>query len=189
MSDQNTYTQFGPDAPIEALNTDFSKCLPPNILTVKEQADCDKIVGSKASGSGFCSATNFGYDRMTYCACVNSAIPCPMLASAACANSANAYMPSKMLPTGAAFAECKDARICVNIVEVGGSQNIVSGITQECGAIQNVENIINTNRALAVIVFILIIILVILIAMRPEDSAMLPPPPDFDLSTRESTGF
>jgi hypothetical protein len=145
MSDQNTYTQFGPDVPIEALNTDFSKCLPPNILTAKEQADCDKIVGSKASGSGFCSATNFGYDRMTYCACVNSAIPCPMLASAACANSANAYMPSKMLPTGAAFAECKDARICVNIVEVGGSQNIVSGITQECGAIQNVENIINTN--------------------------------------------
>jgi len=129
-----------------------------------------------ASGNGYCSVDR--YSRMTYCSCVNNAIPCPMDAAASCANSAFAYRPSNMIaPNGQAFKACKDATICVNIVEVGGSQNVVTGISQECGAIQNVRNIINSNPILAGIALILIIILVFLVLSRSSDDVLPPMPP------------
>ena len=141
------------------------------------------IVGSLASGQGYCSQAPWA--NMTYCACVNNAIPCPMMASSACANSAFAFKPTNMLPpNGVSYGECKNASICVNVVEVGGSQNVVSNITQECGVIQNVQNLVNTSPMLAAITFILIIVLIILLAMKTEggEHALYPPPPpDFAL--------
>ena len=178
--------QFGPDAPLSNLPVEFRACLPPNTLSPAQQASCDTAVGSMASGIGYCSEAP--YNTMTYCACVNNAIPCPMIAAAACVNSAFSYRPSDMLaPNGQSYLDCKGTPICVNIVEVGGSQNVVSGITQECGVIQNITNVISTNPPLAVLAIILFIMLVILLSMRSEDGGggsgrggrgrPLPPPP------------
>jgi hypothetical protein len=184
MSAQTTFTQFGPDPPFASLPEAFQKCLPPNAQTVTT----DGVIGSLASGQGYCSQTtpdprypgSAPYAQSTYCACVNNAIPCPMVAAAACANSAFAYLPTRMTPpSGSAYAVCKDRPICINIVEVGGNQNIVSGITQQCGVIQNIQNVIQTSPTLAALAFLLFITLVVLLSMRTGTGGRraTPPPP------------
>jgi hypothetical protein len=185
MSDPTTFTQFGPDPPIATLPQAFRRCLSPNAAS----AGCDGSIGSLQSGSGYCAVTTpdprypgtAPYAQSTYCACVNNAIPCPMVAAAACANSAFAYAPTKMTPPdGAAYAACKGQPICVNLIEVGGNQNVVSGITQQCGVIQNIQNIISTNPALAVLAFLLFVTLVVLLSMKtggPGQRGVAPPPP------------
>lgn len=172
MSAPTEYTQFGPDTPISELPANLRACLPPNAPSGK----CDATIGSLESGQGYCSQSP--YDKMTYCSCVNNAIPCPMVAAAACANSAFAYSTTEMqAPDGQAYAACKGQPICVNIVEVGGSQNVVTGITQQCGVIQNVQNIISASPTLAAVAFILVIMLIVMMAMRVEDDGRFPPPP------------
>jgi hypothetical protein len=165
-----SFTQFGPDDPLSSLDAQFRGCLGPD-LTAAERQRCDAVVGSLASGNGYCA--NDRYSRMSYCACVNNAIPCPMVAASACANSAFAYRPSAMSPPdGEAYLGCKDATICVNLVEVGGSQNVVSGITQQCGVIQNVRNVIGAYPIFAVILLVLVVCLAMLLVIARDD----PPP-------------
>jgi len=171
MSGQR-YVQFGPDAPLSSLPKDFAACLPPNNAP---SAACDGIVGDSSHG-GYCSEAP--YNTMSYCACVNNAIGCPMIAAAACANSAFAYRQTAMqAPNGQAYQDCKNVTICNNIIDVYGSQNIVSGVTQECGVITNIQNIISTNPTLAVLAFLLFIMLVVLLSMRTDGGKRLAPPP------------
>ena len=172
MNGQTTFTQFGPDPPLAGLS--FAGCLPPNPPSVA----CDNLMGSAQHGSGICADSS--YAKTTYCACINNAIPCPMVAAAACANSAFAYLPTNQLPpNGTEFLACKDRQICVNLVEVGGSQNVVSGITQQCGPITNIYNSIKANPTLAILAFLLFILLVVLMSMRTGDTGKrsTPPPP------------
>ncbi len=172
MSSQTTFTQFGPDPPLSQLPQAFQTCLPPNAPS----ANCDNVVGSLATGQGYCSQPQ--YDQTTYCACVNNAIPCPMVAAAACANSAFAYVPTAMqAPNGQAYQRCKGQPICVNIVEIGGSQNIVSGITQQCGIITNIQNIVSANPTLAILAFLLFITLIVLMSIRTGGTPRATPPP------------
>ncbi len=167
-----TFVQFGPDPPIDSLPAAFQACLPPNAPS----SSCDAIIGSLQEGTGFCSDSH--YAQTTFCSCVNNAIPCPMLAAAACANSAFSYVTSRQTPPdGEAYVTCKGQPICVNIVEVGGNQNVVSGITQECGTITNIENTVSANPTLAAITFIICIILIILATARTDSGRELPLPP------------
>lgn len=186
------YTEFGPDLPPPDLPPDFAACLPP----AASSSACDRIVGSSSSGLGYCSCDcaggacpgfcdEQGYARMTYCACVNNAAPCPQLSSAPCANSAFAYQPwawSNTASGGATYdEECGDSQICVNILEVGGDQNVVNDLTQQCGTFQTVQLIVGTNPALAAVALLLVLVIVGLLLARPDrpgrDGRLPPPPP------------
>lgn len=172
MSGPTTFTQFGPDPPLSDLPQAFQAC----VEDPASSPNCDATVGSAAAGQGYCSQP--AYAQTTYCACVNNAIPCPMVAAAACANSAFAYAPTTMqAPGGQAYLRCKGQPICVNIVEVGGSQNIVTGITQQCGLITDVQNLISTSPLLAALTFILIVMIAVLLSLRTTPAGRAPPPP------------
>lgn len=203
MTTVKTYTEFGPDIPLSELPPDFSACLPPN----PSSPDCDSTVGSLQSGLGYCSCDcdsggdtppsasacppgtcdGKSYAHMTYCACVNNAASCPQLSSAPCANSAFAYQPWGWSNTKKGDStydeECATTPICVNIVEVGGDQNVVNDLTQQCGTFETVQIIIGTNPALAALaLFLVLVILGLLLARTDRPESRLPPPPPPGLS-------
>jgi hypothetical protein len=166
MSTAETYVEFGPDVPIGVLPQPFRDCLPGNPAS----ADCDAIVGSTQIGTGYCSVDP--YRRMSYCACVNNKIPCPMIAAVACANSAYAYLPTGMTPPdGAKYVSCKSSPICVNLVDVGGSQNVVPGVVQQCGTVTNVTRSITANPALVALALVLIFVIAAFLWLRPSAPA------------------
>jgi hypothetical protein len=169
---RTTWSKFGPDPPITSLGSSVQNCLPPN----KATAACDAVIGSAQTGNGFCA--NPQYAQTTYCSCVNSAVACPNFALAACANTEYSYKPwywNQPSTTGGPSRNqyCAKAPVCVNLVEVGGSQNIVSGITQQCGTIKDITNIIKTDPTMAVLIFILFIALIIVATLHTDDD---PPP-------------
>ncbi|MFA6166973.1 MAG: hypothetical protein WC700_10170 [Gemmatimonadaceae bacterium] len=167
---QTTFTQFGPDPPLEDLPKHFRAC-----IEKPGTPGCDALVGSAASGNGYCSRSQ--YAQTTYCACVNNAIPCAGVVAAACVNSEFAYRPTAIrAPAGEDYLACKNLPICINVVEVGGNQNVVQNIKQECGPITNITNIINANPTLAILVFVLVVALVILMRMSVSDDNGAPPP-------------
>jgi hypothetical protein len=102
-----------------------------------------------------------------------------MIAAAACVNSAFSYTPTRMTPDGEAFLQCKGQPICINLVEVGGSQNVVDGITQQCGTIQNIKNVISTSPPLAMLTAFLFIVLLVLLSMQSSGKTrgLIPPAP------------
>lgn len=189
-----TYTEFGPDMPLSELPPAFAACLPP----AASSSACDQTIGSSSSGLGYCSCDCSGgtcppmcggqsYAQMTYCACVNNGAPCPQLSSAPCANSAFAYRPwawSNAAGGGPTYnEECGDSQICVNILEVGGDQNVVSGLTQQCGTFETIQIIVGTNPALAAIALLLVLVIVgLLLARTDRPAARMPPPPPPGLS-------
>lgn len=176
---QTTWTSFGPDPPLSTLDVTAQQCLAPNGAS----AACDAYIGSAAAGNGFCSLPT--YKTTTYCACVNNAIPCPQNAMASCANAAYSYKLWQwtQTPSGGGLshnATCATSPICVNLVEVGGNQNVVSGITQQCGTITNITNVLKTNPALAVLTFLLFITLIVVMSLHADSDGgkrSTPPPP------------
>ena len=166
----NTYTEFGPDPPVATIPADFRACLPP----AQGSAACDLIVGSSASGLGFCGDPR--WRQTTYCACVNNSVGCPSFSMAACANSAHAYKPYAWYQSPqpgqlSPYETCAKSPICVNLVEVGGSQNVVSGITQQCGAITNLTRLLKANPVLAAAAFVLVIALIVVLSSDTVDSS------------------
>lgn len=180
MSETTTpkrWVNFGPDPPISSLPSDFQNCLPPNEPT----SACDGIIGSADSGYGMCSDPK--YQQTTYCSCVNNQISCPQTAAASCANSSFGYRTFKYTQKFNGVSDqdtCKNSPICVNILDVGGSQNIASNITQQCGVITNITKVLKTSPVLALITFILIVVLIILMSTNTssdDKEPLLPPPP------------
>lgn len=157
-----SFTQFGPSPFLRDLPAAFQACIPPNPPT----AACDTIVGGLAEGYGYCATPQ--YAQTTYCACVNNAIPCPASAAAACTNAAFAYLQTRQSPGGAQYEECKGVPICVNVLEVGGSQNLTSGLSQQCGTITNITRALRASPALAALAFILLIALIALAAAKSD---------------------
>jgi hypothetical protein len=140
--------------PIADLPADFRQC-----ILDPTGVGCDEIVGSRTAGYGYCSSTS--YATQPYCACVNNLIPCPMVAASACANNTVAYRPRTMRPGGPAFETCKTQPICVNAAQVGGQQNIVSGLVQQCGTIQNVQSLVQgASPGMWALLLILVILVV-----------------------------
>jgi hypothetical protein len=140
-------------------------------------------MGSIAHGSGWCFDPENA--SQTYCACVNA--PASLGANAACffspcVNNAFAYATPDQRSRA---TECpQGAVICSQLIEIGGSDNVVSNINMECGVITKVTNVIQASPYLAVLLFVLILALVMVITMKPDDSAMMggPLPPDIAMS-------
>ena len=172
---RNTWTTFGPDPPLSALPPDFVGCLPPN----KPSQACDGIVGSSTEGAGYCASAP--YNRTTYCACVNNSVACPGFSMTSCSNSAYAYQPwawfQKSVGGGPSKNEqCAASPICVNLVEVGGSQNVVSGVTQQCGTVENITKVLKEDPVLSALAFLLIIAFIVVLSMRADDNGEDAPP-------------
>lgn len=185
---QTRWATFGPDPSPSSLPESFLQCLYP----ASPSATCDNLIGDADSGHGFCSLPE--YRTTTYCACVNNSAPCPQISMASCANAAFSYKPAAWYtPTGpngsgpSKNADCATSPICINLVEVGGDQNVVSGITQQCGTITNVTNVLKTNPFLAVLTFLLVIVLIIVMTSHTESAEGslplpdMPPPLDFSI--------
>lgn len=173
---QNTWTIFGNDPDISTLDPKVQACLPPNEPT----QDCDKTIGYAGNG-GFCDNPN--YQQTTYCACVNNAVACPQFSMAACANAAYSYKPwswYQTLPNSTASkdSECSTSPICVNLLEIGGEGNLTSNITQQCGVITNITNILKTKPTFAILLLILFIALIIIMSLSTQNDQNLPPPPN-----------
>lgn len=145
--------------PIADLPADLRQC-----IQNPDGPGCDEIIGSRASGYGYCSGSAFM--QQPYCACVNNLIPCPMVAASACANNAVAYRPRNMRVGGSAYETCKTQPICVNAAQVGGQQNIVSGLVQQCGTIQNVESLVQGASPAMWALFLIMIILIVQIVSQ-----------------------
>lgn len=170
-------TSFGPDQPISKLRADVKACVTGNTSTEA----CDEIMGGLASNQGWCADPNNA--TQTYCACVNA--PSTGYNAACffspCVNNAFAYQNQNQRN---GVLKCPtNAVICNEIISITGSDNIVSGVTMECGIITKVTNVIKASPYLAVLLFVLILTLVMVIAMKPDDSAMGGPlPPDLVMS-------
>ena len=184
-----TFAKFGPDPPFSTLPQDFQDCITASRTTTPIDG-CDTTVGGAISGqtTGYCMVQPAGsletdYSQTTFCACVNNAISCPEFSVASCADAENAYIPTEMALGGSDYTKCKGQPICVNLVDIGGSSNLASNITQECGVITNIYNTITASPALAAIVFVLVLALIILMMSRTDedydqfDDDIPPPPP------------
>ena len=182
MAARQPITQFGPDGTLASLPADFRACIAASYggasggTSPETWMACDQIVGSDLSQQGYCAQP--AYRSQTYCACVNSPIisGCPTVVFAPCANSAFSYKPYTLQPpNGTAYQTCKGQNICVNQVLVGGSQNVVKDIKQQCGYIQNITNALSVNPQLAAVAVFLIVLLVTL--MLVGDAAPDPAAP------------
>ena len=152
---RTTFVAFGPDLPLT--NRIDPKVL--NCINNKQpSAQCDNLIGSKAMGSGFCSKSP--WDRMTYCACVNSAFPCPHITTTTCSNSNHAYMPTQLAENGSEYKTCMNHKICVNISNIEGNGDVISDLVQDCGPVTNVTNVLASTPIIGVLLIFIVLLLV-----------------------------
>lgn len=137
-----TFTEFGvaagyPSTPLAQLPAAFQAAMN-NAQTGKQTAADDLNMGSVAQGSGYCA--NPAFRQQLYCACVNAPIAYPECIFGACANAAGpqgSYKTTAMQATvGNAEKECPSSVTCIQVIEMGGSDNVASNVTQElnCGS-------------------------------------------------------
>lgn len=88
----------------------ISRNLNINCSGVEGKESCDEVMGSYSLGYGFCHENPLN----TYCACVNSAIPCPEKRNKYC--TLVAYKPKKT-------NFCESNNICSNVVDSYGEGN------------------------------------------------------------------
>jgi hypothetical protein len=161
QTDRTTFVKFGPDAQLP--NTPDGWPVLDCIKNKKSSPECDSIIGSAAIGSGFCSKSP--WDRMTYCACVNNALPCPHITTTTCSNSNSAYVPTQLTENGREYNTCKDRDICVNVATVEGQNDVISDLVQDCGPVTNVTNVLASTPIIGVLmIFILLLLVSILIS-------------------------
>lgn len=156
------YYQFGPD-PLTPPPADFLAC-----LQGAPTAACDATVGNVFAGTGYCATDT--YKTSTYCACVNSALPCPAVTSTVCTSSPNAYHATSMVAGAVEFENCLVTPICLNVVAVGGSQNVVEA-SQSCGPGETIANAARARPAYAAAFVVLLVALLLAVATRPESGA------------------
>lgn len=157
------YYQFGPDTAATPLPADFQACIqnPPTPA-------CDATVGSVFTGSGYCSEDL--YKQTTYCSCVNSALPCPAVTSTVCTSSPGAYHATSMVAGSTEFENCLATPVCLNVLSVGGSQNVVEA-SQSCGVGDAVANAVRSRPGYAAAFVLVLVALLVAVASRPEDGA------------------
>lgn len=152
------YYQFGPDP--ATVPPDFLAC-----LQGAPTSACDGVVGSVFSGAGYCAVDP--YKTSTYCACVNSALPCPAVTSTVCTSSPHAYHATSMVAGAVEFENCLVTPICLNVVAVGGTQNVVEA-SQSCGPGETLANAARARPAYAAAFVVLLVALLLAVATRPE---------------------
>lgn len=146
------FYNFGPDDAINTLPRDMQACLGRN---KDPMAGCDAIMGSVFSGSGYCGDPK--YAGMSYCACVNSAIPCPMVAFNACANSATAYLPGMMMPDTPQTKICQEQSVCINEMITSGPGNTINNSHQSCNFGESLKAEAQLHPTLAILLVLVLL--------------------------------
>jgi hypothetical protein len=161
--------KFGPDPPITSLPQSFQQCLPPN----NQSEECDIIIGSLASGNGYCAITSVDpnypdaapYAYTTYCSCVNSKIPCPSIASSICVNSAFSYKNISQLPSSDEYKYCASHPICINQIDDDGKNDVITNVVQDCGtSVDQSGDTLLSSYIVKLSIFVTVIILIIIIS-------------------------
>lgn len=154
-NDVTTFATFKSGAAFSTLQKNIADCLDAENPT----ADCDAVIGSAAAGAGFCADP--ANAATSYCACVNSAYPCPHTAAAACANNPRAYKPTSMVgPSGKEYLTCVGRAICLNSITNSGVDGRLDDVTQECDGTVAVDYL--KTHPLVVVVAILLLVLIAL---------------------------
>jgi hypothetical protein len=160
-----TTTFSGATPPVDQLPAAFKTAIL-NSQTGKVSAADDAVVGSLLRGSGYCASDEFK-DQL-YCACVNVPFANPECIFAPCANYGLAYKNSTMQGVVAdRETNCPSTVNCYQILNMGGSKNIATGVSQtmNCGGV--VETFITNIQAhpfLAIVVLVLILSVVMLVS-------------------------
>lgn len=136
-----SFTEFGTAAQQTAiahkdLPRDFQYAMIRSSQGVPTAQD-DLNVGSVRMGSGYCADPK--YRQQLYCACVNAPVTFPECVFSPCANASGitgAYKPiAAQAVLQNASARCPKIINCTQILQMGGSQNVASGVGQamNCG--------------------------------------------------------
>jgi len=85
---------------------------------------------------------------------------------AVCANTAFAYKPYAWSEgTPSLNSECRSAPVCINMIEVGGSQNIANNVKQSCNLGEATANAAGNAAMNAPYLFVLLLVLFVLLAV------------------------
>lgn len=170
MADQpRGFVRFGGnDPPLDRLPPAVRDCVTGECQR-RAGADAARAAACDATMSAFCAQTDNA--QTTYCACINAAVPGAACYFAPCTNSAFAYRLSGRPPLTGACPSVET--VCVQVMDVRGSNSIVRNLTQSCGPQFSVNGVLASNKLLTLITFVLVVALVYL-ALVP---ARAPPPP------------
>lgn len=170
----------GTNPPIDQLPKDFRQAIL-NSEAGKQTPTDDNVIGSAASGSGYCAQDNF--KQQLYCACVNAPVANPECIFNVCANQGAAYKTVQMQRVVEnAQKMCPTTINCTQIIEMGGAGNVSSNITQtlNCGGIIDIFTTnIQAHPFLSIVILILILSMVMLVSgsrKKPSEGRSLPPP-------------
>jgi hypothetical protein len=92
---------------------------------VQPTAACDALMRQ------FCADPVYG--RQSYCACLNSRLPCAGFTDPACAGAPLAYRSTAQAPGGADFAYCAARPVCLQAVDLSSAAD-VDRVAQVCTA-------------------------------------------------------
>lgn len=191
-----SYTEFG--APAGFISTDFSQ-LPAAFQTAMSNSQKgtptpadDNNMGSALTGYGYCADPT--YRQQVYCACVNAPIAYPECVFGPCANSdgqMGAYKTTNMQKALTnASKNCPQAVNCTQVFQMGGSDNIASGVSQSMscgGVVNNMVTNIQAHPFLSIVVLVLILSVVMLVSGSGKSSSKGPsktlPPPQLVMPT------
>lgn len=119
------------------------------------------------------------YYNTVYCACQNNALPFPQCVARGCADQLDtAYLTQTQNAVRTnANAACPAQQICEIVEQISGTGNVVQNkSTANCGGvINNIENILRNQPALAVVLLILIILLASAVASPARRRKRRPP--------------
>jgi hypothetical protein len=185
-----SYTEFG--APAGFPSTDFKDLPKPfQVAMANSQKGTstptdDNNIGSALTGYGYCADP--AYRQQVYCACVNAPIAFPECVFGPCANSdgqMGSYKTTNMHKAMAnASKNCPQTVNCTQVFQMGGSNNIASGVSQSMscgGVVNNMITNIQAHPFLAIVVLVLILSVVMLVSgsgksSSKEPAKTLPPP-------------
>ena len=121
-----------------------------------------RLNSGMAAMRAFCSIPL--YHKTSYCACLNGPGSKPACMFKPCA-SGQAYLAPNMV-TG--MEHCPTIIDCEQIQQIGGSGNVVDGLTQRCGVFQSYWLSLKQNPLLVVLLFLLVVFVAENLRPRPS---------------------
>jgi hypothetical protein len=132
------FTVFGgglhPTTPASLLPADFQTAITNSALGRTTVVD-NAVMGSWASGQGYCSMP--GFRQQVYCACVNAPVANPTCIFAPCNLNSAAFKTTAMQRVAEnAAAQCPQSVNCKQVYDMGGADNVASNVSQtiNCGS-------------------------------------------------------
>ena len=178
----SSYTKFVWTDPNETLPPDFQAAIQASIDEKQTNAD-DDLIGSAIAGEGYCSQPR--YAQQVYCACVNAPVAYPECIFKPCSNSARAYKTVQMRNVmDNAQKLCPTTISCTQVFEMGGKDNIATGVSQvmNCGGV--IETFVTNIQAhpfLAIVLLVLVLSALMLFSGSPAPVKRTLSPIEFQL--------